>query len=174
MQLRKLTYASPGCTSPATSSWVPPDGFRTYEKTVMLGHGNDTWAHMHDEILQWAVKTRSGFRVENAHGSSVGVAAGEDVWLIASFGPAEIREPIRIIEVVDTPNRCGYSYGTLEGHPVSGEEAFVVHRLHDDVFFTVRSLTRPGVGKWRLLFPAVLIAQRLYRRRYLTALVGQP
>ena len=59
-----------------------------------------------------------------------------------------------------------------EGHPVSGEEAFVVHRDGGgSVWLTLRSLTRPGHGRWRLAFPAVLVAQRWYRWRYRRALV---
>jgi uncharacterized protein (UPF0548 family) len=38
--------------------------------------------------------------------------------------------------------------------------------------FTLRSLTRPGRGRWRLAFPGVLVAQRWYRSRYLRALHG--
>jgi uncharacterized protein (UPF0548 family) len=38
------------------------------------------------------------------------------------------------------------------------------------VFLTLRSLTRPARGRWRLAFPAILIAQRWYRFRYLRAL----
>jgi uncharacterized protein (UPF0548 family) len=55
--------------------------------------------------------------------------------------------------------------------PVTGEEVFIVHRDGEGyVWFTLRSLTRPGLGRWRLAFPAVLVAQRLYRRRYTHAL----
>ncbi|MBU8820992.1 DUF1990 domain-containing protein, partial [Mycolicibacterium goodii] len=42
------------------------------------------------------------------------------------------------------PDRCGFAYGTLHGHPVCGEEAFIVHRDRaGTVFLTLRSLTRP-------------------------------
>ena len=82
-----------------------------------------------------------------------------------------MREPARVVAVVDEPARCGFAYGTLDGHPVSGEESFVVHRSPDgSVWLTLRSLTRPAPGRWRLAFPAILIAQRCYRSRYLRAL----
>ena len=69
------------------------------------------------------------------------------------------------------PFGCGFAYGTLDGHPVSGEEAFVLHRGSDgDVRLTLRSLTRPGRGAWRMIFPLALIAQRWYRWRYARAL----
>jgi uncharacterized protein (UPF0548 family) len=46
-----------------------------------------------------------------------------------------------------------------------------VHRSPDGaVWLTLRSLTRASRGRWRLAFPALLIAQRWYRFRYLRAL----
>jgi uncharacterized protein (UPF0548 family) len=59
----------------------------------------------------------------------------------------------------------------MPGHPVSGEEAFIVHRRGDEVHLTVRSLTRPASPQpWRALYPLLLIAQRIARRRYLRSL----
>ena len=78
----------------------------------------------------------------------------------------------RVVAVVDTPDTRGFAYGTLPGHPVSGEEAFIVRKAPDGrVTLTLRSLTAPApTGMWRLLFPLLLIAQRVYRRRYQRAL----
>ena len=119
--------------------------------------------------MSWGVKTRSGFTVDPA----TTVRQGADHWLVARLGPLRIREPARVVGVVERPDRVGFAYGTLSGHPVSGEEAFVVHRSADGtVWLTLRSLTRSGRGWWRLAFPAVLVAQRWYRRRYLRALLG--
>jgi len=38
------------------------------------------------------------------------------------------------------------------------------------VILTIRSVTRPGRGRWRALYPVLLIAQAVARRRYLRAL----
>lgn len=79
--------------------------------------------------------------------------------------------------MVDQPLRCGFSYGTLDGHPVSGEEAFVLHGAteHDAVLLTIRSLTRPAArGLWRSAFPILLVAQRVFRKRYLNSLNQVP
>ena len=76
-----------------------------------------------------------------------------------------------VVAVVDRSVRQGFAYGTLAGHPVSGEEAFVLHRDGDGtVVFTLRSLTRPGLGSWRWAFPGILVARRWYRGRYLRSL----
>ena len=72
---------------------------------------------------------------------------------------------------VEDADRCGFAYGTLEGHPVTGEEAYIVTRRPDgSVWLTIRSLTRPGRGAWRAAYPAALVAQAVYRRRYVRAL----
>ena len=96
--------------------------------------------------------------------------AGGRYTLVAHVGPVTVREPVAVVQVVREPDRCGFSYGTLHGHPVSGEEAFIAHRTADGrVWITVRSVTRPARGRWRWAFPALLVAQRIYRRRYLRA-----
>ncbi|MDY7558600.1 hypothetical protein RGU41_18730 [Cryobacterium sp. 10C3] len=46
-----------------------------------------------------------------------------------------------------------------------------MHRHGDEVRLTVRSLTRPAPQQpWRALYPLLLIAQRIARRRYLRSL----
>jgi uncharacterized protein (UPF0548 family) len=131
------------------------------------------WDAARSALLEWGVKTRSGFAVEPAGGGRR-VEQGADFWPVVSVGPVAVREPVRVVALVDRPDRCGFAYGTLSGHPVSGEESFVLHRTPDGkVFLTLRSLTRPAPrGAWRVAFPALLIAQRFYRRRYLRALRG--
>lgn len=87
-----------------------------------------------------------------------------------------LAEPVEVLRTVETSARAGFAYGTLDGHPVSGEEAFVVHRdVAGAVFLTLRSLTGPApAGGWSRLFPVLRLAQGLYRRRYLRALVDRP
>lgn len=85
--------------------------------------------------------------------------------------PIRLSEPAFVVSVVNEPDRRGFAYGTLEGHPVAGEEAFVLHRQPDgSVWLTLRSLTRAAQGARRLGFPLALVAQPCYRRRYQRAL----
>ena len=161
-----------GLTRPGDERWSErPAGVRAFERTVYAGAGEDYWARATAALLEWGVKTRSGFRVERADGGGVAVESGADYRLVARLGPFSVREPVRIVAVVDRPDRRGFAYGTLPGHPVSGEEAFVLHRAPDGgVWFTLRSLTSPATGRWRLLYPVALVAQHWYRRRYVRAL----
>ncbi|MFB7716584.1 DUF1990 family protein [Nocardia sp. NPDC056100] len=168
-----LSYAPAGGTRPAEPVWpATPPGFRRYEHTVGIGHGEADWRTACDAVLNWEVKRRSGFRVECRSGPDIRATAGNDYRITAAFGPLEIHEPARVVAVVETLIRCGFAYGTLPGHPVSGEEAFIVHRSPNGaVSLTLRSLTRPAAtSPWRFLFPLLLVAQRRYRRRYLRAL----
>ena len=155
----------------SSGRWLSkPDGYRVHERTVLVGHGEDFWQSASEALSSWGVKTRSGFQVwpERA------VRAGDRVWLRAGFGPVHVREPAFVVTVVDELDRRGFAYGTLEGHPVAGEEAFVLGRDHDkNVSLTPRSLTRSPAGVWRLAFPFALVAQRWYRRRYERALRAQ-
>ncbi|TFV87664.1 DUF1990 domain-containing protein [Blastococcus sp. CT_GayMR16] len=172
MAARQVSYAPVGSTPPGDDRWTPPHGFRPYERTVVVGRGQEHWARLAALLLEWGVKTRSGFRIEPDGATGKRVEQGADYWLVASFGPVSVREPARVVAVVEEPDRCGFAYGTLEGHPVSGEEAFVVSRTPEgQVLLTLRSITRSSPGRWRLLFPLILVAQRWYRSRYLRALL---
>jgi uncharacterized protein (UPF0548 family) len=176
---RVLTYVGSGVTLTGGDPQGNPAGFQGYERTVLLGHGASLWAFASTEVLRWGVKTRSGFSVDSGGVSSGGtgvgrsVAVGERYWLVAHVGPLRIYEPVQVVMVVDSPDRKGFAYGTLSGHPVSGEEAFLVDRRTDgSVWLTLRSVTRAGGGLWAAAYPVALIAQRVYRRRYLRSLRG--
>ena len=39
--------------------------------------------------------------------------------------------PVRVVYVIDEPNRKGFAYGTLDGHPESGEESWIVDQTDD-------------------------------------------
>ncbi|MFD3596193.1 DUF1990 family protein [Nocardia sp. NPDC058640] len=166
-----LTYEPVGATSPADDDWTGEyPGFRRFETTVVIGHGAQVWTAASAALMRWSIKRRSGFRVS----PDGPVTAGAQYRISAGWGRLSIHEPVRVVAVVATDNRCGFAYGTLPGHPVSGEEAFVVHRDSDGtVSLTLRSLTRPApAGPWRFAFPILLVAQRFYRRRYLRALMN--
>jgi uncharacterized protein (UPF0548 family) len=175
-----LSYSEVAATCIADPTWPSrPMGYRSYEQTTRIGHGERHWETAAAAVQEWAVKTRSGFTVQPAEGGEGGeggegarVRQGQNYTLVASLGPFRLREPVQVVSVVEGPDRCGFAYGTRPGHPVTGEEAFIVHRHPDEsVWLTLRSLTRPGTGRRRFAFPAALVAQRWYRRRYTRALV---
>ncbi|ALV45062.1 hypothetical protein MB46_05620 [Arthrobacter alpinus] len=155
-------------TEPASLSWTPPGGSRRpFEITAVVGYGDDAWKRAAEDVLRWKVKTRSGFRVD----STGPVVAGERVTVTVTALGVTVVEPVEVVAVVQNDARVGFAYRTLPGHPVSGEEAFIVHRVGQEVRLTLRSLTRAAPQQpWRGLFPLLLLAQRIVRRRYLRAL----
>lgn len=176
MTRQPLSYSAEGSTRPADVEWpATPPGFRRFEQVVRIGEGPLLWDHAAREVLLWGVKTRSGFEVRPVDGGDPGVRVGADYTLVAGVGPLRVREPVRVVAVVDRDDRVGFAYGTLPGHPVSGEEAFVVSRTPDgSVWLTLRSLTRPAEGRWGTVFPVLLLAQRGYRVRYRRSLRRTP
>ena len=156
-------------TAPALADW--PDGrsdrFRRAEVSTVIGSGDAVWRRATSDVLRWKVKTRSGFAVDNTRP----VASGARPIITARVLWVTVREPVEVVEVVENATRVGFSYRTLPGHPVSGEDAFIVHRNGDDVVLTIRSLTRPAPEQpWRALFPLLRVAQLVARRRHLRAL----
>lgn len=155
-------------TSPDLHVWPALlGGLRRSEVSGVVGHGDACWERATNQVLRWGVKTASGFTVD----SPGPVSTGDRVLVTAHFLGIRVLEPVEVVAVVEEANRVGFAYRTLPEHPVSGEEAFIVHRSGDEVRLTIRSLTGPAPQQpWRTLYPALLILQRVVRRRYLRAL----
>jgi len=89
---------------------------------------------------------------------------------VTSIGPMQMAAPCRIVAVFKEPDAFGFSYGTLPGHPESGEESFVLERRSDATYFVVRAFSRPVDPLARLSGPIGRAVQRSVTRRYLSAL----
>lgn len=155
-------------TGPELRDWPASSrGYRRSEITASIGHGEDVWTRATESVLRWGVKAASGFTVDPPGA----VSPGDRVMVTARVLAVTIREPVEVVSVVEEIDRVGFAYRTLPGHPVSGEEAFIVHRDGAEVRLTVRSLTRPAPQQpWRALYPLLRVAQLIARRRYLKAL----
>ncbi|GAA4696164.1 DUF1990 domain-containing protein [Nocardioides conyzicola] len=81
-----------------------------------------------------------------------------------------MRIPCRVAYVVAEPDRAGFAYGTLPGHPESGEERFLLTRLSDGrITFTVTAFSRPATRLARAGGPLTRSIQDRVSRRYLRA-----
>jgi uncharacterized protein (UPF0548 family) len=101
------------------------------------------------------------------------VTPGITAILRIPFGPLRIAAPARVVYVIDEENRRGFAYGTLRGHPESGEESFIVERTDDgSVWLEIRALSRPGGFGWWLVYPVLRLVQSYYLRRYFESLSG--
>jgi uncharacterized protein (UPF0548 family) len=75
------------------------------------------------------------------------------------------------VYAVDQPRRQGFAYGTLPGHPESGEEAFIIEHLDDEtVSFTITAFSRPSTAIARIAGPGGRLIQGWITTRYLRSL----
>ena len=155
-------------TSPELHGWPESDRrFSRSEVSAVVGHGDAVWNRAARDVLRWRVKTARGFTVD----SPGPVSRGDHLVISARLFNRIILEPVEVLDVIEEPDRVGFAYRTLPGHPVNGEEAFIVHRRGGEVRITVRSLTRAAPQQpWRALYPLLKVAQRVARRRYLRSL----
>jgi uncharacterized protein (UPF0548 family) len=150
-----LTYEPVGGTAAPSL----PAGFHHLAERFVVGSGEATFARAADALEAWRMHAGAGLRVT---ASSARVAEGEVVRL--RLGPLVI--PCRVVWVRDDPDARGFGYGTLPGHPESGEEAFVVARERDEVVLTISAYSRPGRLLTRLGGPVARWGQRAMVRRY--------
>src|SRR5690606_13257830 len=129
-----LSYDAPGAARPGAA--VPP-GLRLSEQRVPLGEGERIWQRAVEVVAGWAIKQAIGSTVTP---DDTVVAAGRDY--AASYGWMRVHEPVRVIWVADEPDRLGVGYGTRPGHPITGEECFLVERDPDgSVWFVTRTVS---------------------------------
>jgi uncharacterized protein (UPF0548 family) len=101
------------------------------------------------------------------------LAPGDSAVLHIPILGIPFRAPVRVVYVVDEPNRKGFAYGTLPGHPESGEESWMLDRMDDgSVWMTVRSISRPSNIVYWAGYPVLRVIQAVFTRRYLRALAG--
>ena len=87
------------------------------------------------------------------------------------IGPLSILAPCRVLWVIDEPDRAGFAYGTLPGHPESGIEQFTVTRTDTGVVrFHLDAVSKPATWYARLGAPVSRLVQEVVTRRYLRAL----
>lgn len=143
-----------------------PAGYRHVRVVGELG--TSSFDRAVDGLFHWDMHRGAGLRVE---ASSLTATVGAVVLSGIGVGPLRIWAPCRVVEVVDEPARKGFAYGTLPGHPVSGEEAFVVVQGDDGVVrLEVTAFSRPATLATRASGPIGPLGQKLVTRRYVKAL----
>lgn len=154
--------------SRALSYAVPADGagMRHFRRRRRLARVD--FARAAEELMTWQVHERAGLSVAC---SAPVVAVGEVVQMRLGWRGVAVRIPCRVVSAVDEPHRCGFAYGTLVGHPESGEERFWVERDGDGaVTFTIEAFSRPASTLARWGGPATRLLQDHMTSRYLRAL----
>lgn len=160
-QARALpTYPEVGATRGA----LPP-GYRHGRWSIDLPPGPAVFDRAAAALREWEVHEQAGVSVR------VGgeMAVGTTVVLVIALPGSYVVASCRIVYVVDEPDRKGFGYGTLPGHPVCGEEAFVVTKRGDGARFEVVAFSRPCSPVARL-GPLSRAMQGHFTRRYLRAM----
>ncbi|GFG76237.1 hypothetical protein MBOT_36020 [Mycobacterium botniense] len=154
-----FTYPDVGATA-----GPPPPGYRHFGFVSQIGAGQQRFDEAADALMHWGMQRGAGLRV---HASSEVVAVNAVVLVGLGF----LRAPCRVVYVIDEPDLCGFAYGTLPGHPESGEERFAVR--HDPVtaavYAEVAAFSRPASWWSKAGGPLVSLAQRAIAKRYLRA-----
>ena len=150
-----LTYPEHGATAGTL-----PEGYHHLERQARLGSGQGVFERAAAALMSWQVHQAAGLKV---------VADGDarpGLRVVSRLAPG-ITAPCRVVYVIDEPGRRGFAYGTLPGHPESGEESFLVTVGEDgEVLFAIRAFTRPATLLARATGPVGRVAQRLVAGRY--------
>ncbi|MFI5783025.1 DUF1990 family protein [Nocardia sp. NPDC051570] len=159
-----FSYAEVG----ATAHQFPP-GYHHFRVRRRLGTGRALFESAATQILTYRMQQGTGiFR-----GADTPTAApGTHLTVRLALGPLGVTAPCRIVYVVDEPDRRGFAYGTLPGHPEIGEELFLVEYdpSDDSVHGVVAAFSRPGTWYTRLGGPVVRLIQHWFARRYIATI----
>ena len=162
-RLRAAAFTYPAIGATAGS---PPPGYRHLARTFVLP-GAD-FEQVGERLMSWQAHEGAGLRVAASSGRA---EPGAVVLMRLGLGPVALRIPCRVVYVVDEPNRTGFAYGTLPGHPVAGEELFRVDRDGSDrVTFTVSAFSKPATTLMRVGGPVARWGQDRVLDRYRGAL----
>lgn len=142
-----------------------PDG---YHRLHRIGPLDVPFAVAREALFGWQVQLRSGIRVRASSPGVTPDAVGE---VSLGVGPFRMTAPVRVVAVIDGPREAAFAYGTLPGHPESGEECFRVS-VDDDglVRFTLDGFSKPGTVVTRTGAPIAAMVQSRITDRYLRSL----
>jgi uncharacterized protein (UPF0548 family) len=154
-----LTYPELGA-----SRGTPPSGYHHTGGSARIGHGRKRFEQAAEAVMRWGMQRGSGLRIK---ASSEVAAVGAVVVVRLGF----VAAPCRVVYVIDDDHHRGFGYGTLPGHPESGEESFAVRYDpgSDAVYAEVRAFSRPATWWSREGRPVIALGQRVIAKRYLRA-----
>jgi uncharacterized protein (UPF0548 family) len=154
-----LTYPEVGATA-----GPPPPNYGHLHASAVIGHGRQRFEEAAASVMRWGMLRGAGVRVE---ATTEVASVGSEV--LVGLGP--LRAPCRVVYVVDEPDRRGFAYGTLPGHPETGEELFSVRYepATESVYAEVTAFSRHGTWWSRLAGPVTSLVQRAISKRYLRA-----
>lgn len=156
---KPFTYTDIGATSGRL-----PNGYHHVNESARIGTGRARFDEAAERVMRWGMLRGAGARVT----PSTDVAQVGSV-VVVGLGP--VRAPCRVVYVIDDKNHRGFAYGTLPGHPESGEERFAVRydSADDAVYAEVVAFSRHGMWWSKAAGPVTSLLQRVMTKRYLSA-----
>ena len=143
-----------------------PQGYQFLSRSRLLARRD--FASAVEDLMAWRAHEQAGLTVA---ASSRRVEEGTVVLLHLGVGALALRAPCRVVYVVDEPRRRGFAYGTLPGHPESGEELFLLEQRDDErIGFTITAFSKPVSAFAKLGGPFTRWVQQAMTTRYLRAL----
>lgn len=159
-----LTYDAVG----TARSGTVPAGFRGARRTAVVGSGRADFERAAAAVLDWRAQRGIGLQVRATGPSS---APGTVVVLTAGLPRFGYDIPCRVVWGRTDGDERGFAYGTLPGHPESGEECFLVRLTPEgEVVYEIRVFFRLATPAARLAGPLALLLQRLATDRYVAAI----
>ncbi|MEU6233997.1 DUF1990 domain-containing protein [Kitasatospora sp. NPDC047058] len=156
----------------ATKSARLPSGYAQLRRRVHLGHGPAVLERAGRYVLGWGCQLGTGFAVHPYAPAETGATVLLRLALPRLRWPRVVI-PCRVVWTVDEPDRIGFGYGTLPGHPECGEEAFVVTMdAAGEVWFEVTAFARLAAWYARLGRPVAVLCQYLAIEGYLAAVTA--
>jgi uncharacterized protein (UPF0548 family) len=159
-----LTYPGVG----AARSGEVPEGFRRAARSAVVGSGGAAFERATAAVFDWQAQRGAGLRVRATGPAN---QPGTVVVLTAGLPRLGYDIPCRVVWAQTDGNERGFAYGTLPGHPESGEECFLVRLTPEgDVVYEIRVFFRLASRAARLAGPVSLLLQRVATERYVTAI----
>ncbi len=161
-------YPSVGATAGGSGRPALPTGFHQDRQETDLGPDDgDRFHRAAKALMEWVPQRGAGIHVYPGRPVTAG---GAFVLALPLPGAGWAVAPGRVAYVLDEPDRRGFAYGTLPGHPERGEEAFLVIRADGRLRFAVVAFSRPHKLLTRLAGPLARAIQLRTIRRYLGAM----
>lgn len=141
-----------------------------YESRLTVGTGQQAFSAARTALRTWRPQRALGAVVLPA---DVEPDLGATVILRFGLGPARLTVPTRVVVSLDEPNRYGYAYGTLPGHPERGEELFLLEQsaTTGEVVLTIR-VDAQAAHQLQAFGPVIRRLQRVALRRYVATVAA--
>lgn len=140
-----------------------PEGYTTDCHRVRLGAD---FPRVREALRAWAMFPASMTRIEPAEPPVEGAVVVVILHLLGTYW----LNAMRVVYVIDEPDRFAFACGTLPGHVARGEERFTVERTSRGVFYEVASFSEPQLLAARVAKPITRLLRAQFVKESLAAM----